>query len=92
MVLKAVEGRPDINHCRGYWVEIAQKGTEGLVEGVDLSSGILIVNYGNAQSPEEYEVPYTSPDILGWFRAINPKEEKLMIEAATRIQSAMRGR
>jgi hypothetical protein len=95
MILRSVP-KPSLEECRGYWVEVdedrltgSESGDfirEGLIEGVDLATKILIVDFGTKDSPEEYEVQYDSEHIKQWFLMTSRREQDRIVSAALRIQ------
>jgi hypothetical protein len=96
MILRSVP-KPPLEECRGYWVEVDEDQLsggrggedfvrEGLIEGVDIATKLLIVDFGNRDSPEEYEVEYDSEHIKQWFLMTSRREQDRIVRAALRIQ------
>ena len=103
MILRKVL-KPPLLSCRGYWIEIEDDptylddsnvrmaGREGLIEGVDYDTGMMIVDFGDREHPEEYEVDYNSEHIVTWFKMSTRREQNKIVDAALRLQLWIRRR
>jgi hypothetical protein len=86
MILRPV-AKPSLESCRGYWIETENEdGREGLIEGVDFVTKVMIVDFGSKDNPEEYEVDYDSPHIKCWFKMSSRREQNIIINAAIKLQ------
>jgi hypothetical protein len=93
MILRTVP-KPPLESCRGYWIEMDEdqagnsfsEGREGLIEGVDYKTKVMIVDFGSKEIPEEYEVDYDSVHIKQWFKMTSRREQNLIVSAAIKLQ------
>lgn len=92
MILREIVCPRLITDCVGKWVLLNDREDEGLVEDVDVSKNQLVILFGDVEDAEEYEIPFSSPDIVTWYKMSSKEEQEKEEYAATVIQRAIRYR